>query len=500
MGMKEMSKLKELFRFALFALGVVVFAFGAGAADLKIDFTRSMGAIKPVHGVNNGPVRPMPGAKQDEFRAAGIPFMRTHDTHSMWGGSHYVDVPNIFPNVDADENDPNSYDFMFTDGYLRPYVEAGVKIFYRLGVTIENYASVKRYTTKPPEDFAKWGRICEHIVRHYNEGWANGFRWNIEYWEIWNEPEAAPGKYSAMWSGTKEQFFELYREAAIEIKTKHPNVKVGGYGAMGFYAVDMKPGTLMKDKSTIGEPTGDQKLYVTWFEDFCRYVTDPKTKAPFDFFGWHLYVWGGWTVDRIVTHAKAAREILDRHGLTSTESFLDEWNDANGIWAPRGKYPRKYSDLKRIRGAVSTAAAFALMQKAPLTGAMYYDALPTRRWCGLFTFPDMETTATYAVFKAFNALYRLGTDVALEPTPAENVYAAAAKGDSGRQAVYLVNVGATAEKLTLAFTGAAAAYDVTRLEKEQTDFAPAGEANAGGAIELPPMSVTLLQSRLDPVP
>jgi len=472
----------------------------AGAAELKIDFTKPAGAIKPVHGVNNGPVRPMPGSHQNEFRAAGIPFMRTHDTHGMWGGSHYVDVPNVFPDFDADENDPKSYDFTFTDGYLKPYVAAGVKIFYRLGVTIENYAGLKRYTTNPPKDFAKWARVCEHIVRHYNKGWANGHRWNIEHWEIWNEPEAARGEESAMWNGTKEQFFELYRAAACEIKAKHPEVKVGGYGAMGFYAVDMKPGALKKDKSTIGEPTGDQKLFVRWFEDFCRYVTDPKTKAPFDFFGWHLYVWEGWTVDRIVTHAKVAREILDRHGLTATESYLDEWNDMNGIWSPRGKNPRKYSDLKRIGGAVSTAAAFALTQKAPLTGAMYYDALPTRSYCGLFTFPDVEPTATYAVFKAFSVLYRLGTDVTLDASPAEDVYAAAATCGSGRQAVYLVNAGKTPATLTLAFTGAAAGYDVTRLEKDGTDFVPAGEAKAGDALALPPMSVTLLRSRLDAVP
>ena len=256
-----------------------------GATDLCVDFSREVGVVKPVHGVNNGPVRPMPWGQQNEFRDAGIPFMRTHDTHSMWGGSHYVDVPNIFPDFDADENDPKNYDFTFTDGYLKPYVEAGVKIFYRLGVTIENYASVKRYTTKPPKDFAKWGRICEHIVRHYNEGWADGHRWNIEYWEIWNEPEAVRGEDSAMWSGTEQQFFELYRAAANEIKSKHPGVKVGGYGAMGFYAVDMKPGALRKDKSVIGEPTGDQRYYVKWFEDFCKYVTAPETKAPFDFFG-----------------------------------------------------------------------------------------------------------------------------------------------------------------------------------------------------------------------
>ena len=82
--------------------------------------------------------------------------------------------------------------FAFTDAYLKPLVEAGCKIFYRLGVTIENNWKIKAYNIYPPKDFAKWARICEHVVRHYNEGWAHGFKWGIEYWEIWNEPENLP--------------------------------------------------------------------------------------------------------------------------------------------------------------------------------------------------------------------------------------------------------------------------------------------------------------------
>ena len=50
--------------------------------------------IKPLHGVNNSPVslyEPPPG-----FKEAGIPFCRLHDTAGPYGGSHYVDIPNVF--------------------------------------------------------------------------------------------------------------------------------------------------------------------------------------------------------------------------------------------------------------------------------------------------------------------------------------------------------------------------------------------------------------------
>lgn len=42
----------------------------------------------------------------------------------------------------------------------------------------------------PPRDHDQWADICIHIIRHYNEGWANGFHLNLDYWHIWEEPAA----------------------------------------------------------------------------------------------------------------------------------------------------------------------------------------------------------------------------------------------------------------------------------------------------------------------
>ena len=56
------------------------------------------------------------------------------------------------------------------------------KVFYRLGSKIEH--NRKKYGTLVPKDPHKWAVICEHIIRHYNEGWADGFHLNMQYWEI----------------------------------------------------------------------------------------------------------------------------------------------------------------------------------------------------------------------------------------------------------------------------------------------------------------------------
>ena len=43
---------------------------------IKSDFTKTAGAVKPLHGVNNAPLRISEGTRQDEFKKAGIPFLR----------------------------------------------------------------------------------------------------------------------------------------------------------------------------------------------------------------------------------------------------------------------------------------------------------------------------------------------------------------------------------------------------------------------------------------
>lgn len=448
---------------------VPLIRFAKTAARLEIDFDSERGAVKPLHGVNNAPVRVNGRQGQDEFRAAGIPFVRTHDTAYSFGGTHYVDIPNVFPDFDADETDPASYDFAYTDAYLKPIVAAGCRLFYRLGVTIENNWRVKAYNIYPPKDYAKWARICEHVVRHYNEGWADGFRWNIEYWEIWNEPENP-----AMWQGTKEQFFELYRVAANHLKSTFPQLKVGGYAGCGFYTVD--------DAKRRAE-SAFYRSFVTWFEDFCRYVTSPETKAPLDFFSWHLYVSQDWPVDRIATHAAYVRRTLDAAGLKRTESVFNEWN------VFRGAREDQFELCKTHVGAANTAAAFCVMQGSSIDKAMYYDACPTRVYCGLFTFPGHRTTPCYEAFRAWNELAKLGTAVEVK-CDAKGLYAAAAK-NGARRALLVANVGK--EGASAALEAGGGVFRIYRVDAEHAKLSDCGEWR-GGALAIPADGLVLALS------
>lgn len=459
-------------------IGTILAAVAAGAtftaaygADIEIDFGTETGKVKPLHGVNNSPVRVKPGSTQHEFAAAGIPYMRTHDSVGVYGGAHYIDITNVFPNFSQDENDAANYDFALTDAYLKPVVEAGTKIFFRLGTTIENNWRVKAYNIYPPKEYGKWARVCEHVVRHYNEGWAGGFRWGIRYWEIWNEPENPP-----MWQGTKEQFFELYRVAANHLKKSFPEIKVGGYAGCGFYAID--------DKSEQMRRNAFYQGFVTWFEDFCRFVTDERTRAPLDFFSWHLYLYGNTRPERIAVHADYVRKTLDAAGLVDTESIFDEWN-----WNPSADWVR----VKGHEGAAVMAGAFAVMQNAPVDIAMYYDALPTRGHGGLFFFPNIEPTPTYYSFMAFNELYKLGTSVKCS-SKMDGLYAMAAKG-GGNAAILLANITGSGRMLDAAFCGCDAEFLRYRIAKGDTELTAAGRWKAGEWIEVPRNSVILLATR-----
>lgn len=100
---------------------------------LKVDFKNTVGKIKPMNAVNNGPVYTDNGDQNltnlPDFREANIPFARTHDSSICYdyGGEHTVDIHNIFTDFDADPYSPESYDFTLTDIYLSTIMRGGRK-------------------------------------------------------------------------------------------------------------------------------------------------------------------------------------------------------------------------------------------------------------------------------------------------------------------------------------------------------------------------------------
>lgn len=409
---------------------------GSGTSTVKVDFARTSGRIKPLHGVNNGPkTRVFSIDMSKYFVEAGLPYSRLHDTEYPYGSGHFVDIPCVFPEFDADPDDPASYDFTLTDDYLKAIRAVGAKVIYRLGVSIEH--AVRKYHIFPPKDYDRWARICAGIVRHYNEGWANGFHFGIEYWEIWNEPENPP-----MWQGTKEDYFRLYVTAANHLKKEFPGIKVGGYGGSGFAALTRK------------NPSDLLRSFVPYFTDFLRHVSAPATRAPLDFFSWHIYTDD---VGEVVAHARHVEKTLREYGFPNTESILDEWNYMDEGWTIR--------ENGNMRSASFVAAVLCALQRTSVGIGAYYDAQPAAAWlCGLFDWVGPRKPL-YAL-KAFNHLYQLGTAVHVD-LDGERVFACAATdGDAG--AVLLSNPGAEPLTVTIEIAGFGQG-DLIRVDQYRLD-------------------------------
>ena len=348
---------------------------------IQIDFGKTLGGIKPMNAVNNGPhgMSERGTTNFPDYKALEIPYARNHDAsfYSGYGGEHTVDVHRIFKNFDADENDPASYIFEPTDEYTANTYAAGTKVFYRLGASIEHGY---KYGTYPPKDFAKWARICEHIIRHYNEGWANGFHYGIEYWEIWNEPDCRNNDgTNPCWQGTDEQFIDLYEIAAKHLKACFPNIKIGG---PAFTAPKHGPLQLA----------------------FLKAVKERN--IPFDFYSFHRYFKRPEEVKTAVDTAVASLEMFD---MPIPELILNEWNYIKGWMHEDWQYSLRME--RGLKGASFTAGSMCIGQACEaLTMLMYYDARP----CGMSGLFDTETLGRrkgYYTFDQFKELRRLGTSV-----------------------------------------------------------------------------------------
>ena len=397
-------------------------------AVITVNTNKIVKSMKPMHGGGQPPIGG--GGMTEYFHyliEAGIPFSRLHDVGGAFGGGRFVDIPNIFRDFEADADDPASYDFTFTDHLLKALVAAGVEPYYRLGITIENQAYIKPYHTFPPKDPEKWARICEHIIRHYTEGWADGFRWNIRYWEIWNEPEV---QNKMMWCGTDEEYYNLYTVTAKHLKACFPHLKIGGYASCGFYAIapvaTVDPTTHLP--GTI-PPSDHENNLMHFFYGFFEYIKEHG--APIDFFSWHSYA----DVSRVAVMDEWLHNELAKLGYGGLETHLNEWDP----------FPPEYGTAHH---SAEVAAMMIALQHGHTDACMIYDMRTnTAPYCPLFDIKTHKPIHAYYALAAFNQLYKLENQVETVCDDAR-LYALAASNGK-KHALMLANLTGRRQALTL---------------------------------------------------
>ena len=405
---------------------------------IKVNFENIQGKVKPMHAIGQPPLSGISTEHFHYLTEANIPYSRLHDVAYWFGGNMFVDIPNIFRDFDADETKEENYDFTFTDILIKGLIDSGCQPYFRLGVTIENFHYIKAYRIFPPKDFSKWARICEHIIRHYNEGWADGFCYDIKYWEIWNEPDnnGPEIKDNGMWKGTKEQFYELYSVTAKHLKACFgDSIKVGGYASCGFTYVLTEPEKYALDVRKIpkDDPWINQHgvYYIQFFEEFLEYIH--KEKAPIDFFSWHGYVTDPeWMVDT----CKYVDKKLAEYGLSNIESHVNEWSVC-----PTTKY------RGTIYAAAGCAATMCAMHNTSTDMMCIYDGrMESGTYAAMFNGETKKPLPLYFSLKAFGELYTLGSWVKPD-IDGDGIYAQAAT-DGDRKALLLVNNNNAEVKIT----------------------------------------------------
>jgi hypothetical protein len=388
-----------------------------GRNRIDVDFSEIIGTIRPFQGVNCGPSTEHFTLDLSEyFRELRIPYVRLIAPN--WPGTDCVHIQYIFRNMEADPDDPANYDFELTDRYIATVVAVGAKPIYNLGLGVDsdlwNEHKTGEYrrarSNVPPADFQKFARICANVVRHYNQGWANGFHYGIEYWEVWNEPSL-----KSFWLGSQEQYFDLYSIVATELKKVDPAVKVGGPGHVG--------------------GTGPQAF--DWLEQFLAMCQ--RRKLPLDFCSWHSY---GSEHAEPMRQAGEVKRLLLKYGFPNAENHLNEWSPCftpmNDWFHDPVAMRNQYARIGGGEGGAFNVSFLIFLQDSPVDVAAFYSG-DTLGWGFVDRYGAPKTT--FFAFKAFCRLLDTSIRVKAQGSDLEQGFAVLAglAPDKSRASILVSN-------------------------------------------------------------
>ena len=434
---------------ALGGAGLLWAEQGAEGLQLSADFGREAGKIRPaLHSSGFGPTI-CSQTEQDlaDIKAMGFDYARTHDWALINPNQRVCDYFHIFPLMRLDATDPKNYVFGPTDYLLkRTREEAGLKVFYRLGTSIEHSGFKVHFNSLIPDDYGKIAEIFAGTVRHYNRGWADGYKWGIRYWEVWNEPDG----HNNMWC-LPEGDGQQAEWPKSDPKRQELFVKF-------FVTVLRRLKDEFGDEIRVGGPA-----LCDYREHYFRALLEACKKsgvAP-DFLSWHGYANNP---GEFVDEADRARRLCDSFGFTKCELIINEWHyfghgdygwgDLQRCSDPKVKAriwtgPRSHNG---IRSASFTLAALSNMQRSKLDQAYYYGCRHTGSW----GFKD-EYQAKYKVFyalKLFGDIVRDYDAYCVSEAGAQyTIFAVTGKG--GRKGLLVVDYGEERKDITVRIAGVA---------------------------------------------
>ena len=234
------------------------------------------------------------------------------------------------------------YNWQYVDELFDRMLGIGVKPFVELGFMPKDLASTERTqfwwkgNISPPKDYPRWAELVRVFTRHCVE------RYGLEevrswYFEVWNEPNLR-----GFWDGTRSQYFELYKQSVLAIKSIDQRLRVGGPATSNFVGDARFDGDIEDKSMQLTNTVKDLNTLPwkgVWIESFLDYCA--KNRLPLDFISTHPYptdfalnpgtgVNAGKTreVDATRKDLTWLRRTVDGSAYPKAEIHLTEWSSS----------------------------------------------------------------------------------------------------------------------------------------------------------------------------
>ncbi len=270
------------------------------------------------------------------------------------------------------------WDFLLSIG-MRPFVELS---FMPTALASGN-KTVFRYrgNVTPPRSHRGWTSLIRRFAGRAVERYG---REEVRTWpfEVWNEPNL-----KAFWTGTRAEYFRLYRETARAIKAVDASLTVGG-------------------------PATARNAWVEEFLEFCR-----GKGAPLDFVSTHHYPaddFGKPGDDAAAKLSRSRRGILRdqareaRRRVGTKPLFYTEWSSSSDPFDPLHDEPYAAAfAVKTILEAAGIVDAYSWWTFSDIFEENYFSSVPFHGGFGLLTLQGVAKP----VYRAFELLHRLGDEL-----------------------------------------------------------------------------------------
>ncbi|PQV48990.1 xylan 1,4-beta-xylosidase [Jejuia pallidilutea] len=255
---------------------------------------------------------------------------------------HGIFHDDMFPVFE--HNGKITYNWQYIDDLFDRMLDLNVKPFVELAyfpsiLAAENSKTQfwwKANITPDESKYNEWHNLVKAFTQHCVDryGIDEVLTW---YFEVWNEPNLTRG----FWDGTKSQYFELYKQSVLAVRSVDNRLKVGGPSSSNFVA----DGRYEGEKEDTGgftvtftaENINELQWRGVWIEDFLDYCE--KENLPVDFISTHPYPTDfpldprtgkgkdfSRYVQSTVEDIKWLNKVLAKSAFPNAEIHLTEWN------------------------------------------------------------------------------------------------------------------------------------------------------------------------------